>query len=437
MDALKSKETSDNAYLVFSILALILVVVGFAFTPSLGTIGKGLVQLIRHHSLSDSDYLQIGGFGPSFVNSGLLVFCVLIVYKMTNTEIEGNQIAAMFMVLGYSFYSKTLFNVWPHVIGTFLNAIVNKKPLNSVSALAWYSTAIAPITSVLSFATPVLNPGSPKAITVGISFGLLAGYLVGELADHVATLHKGAILFNGGYTAGIVGFLIFSIMKAIGLGHGPYTDGIYTSGQNVLISKVLFGLFLYLIIAGLLNKGLENYKELFTKTYKSGNFVKQFGLGASLVNMGVLGIVATIYVWLTPHGQLNGPVISGIWTVAGFAASGMTVLSILPVMLGVYVNSFITGGIAGLAERQSFAIAGAAKTSSRSMLVATMFGCGLSPLTAMYGPLVTFIAASLHVLIVPNTGVLHGWMSTYNNGFAIGLSTTFFMTILQKFSNKK
>ena len=444
MGEIESSKVTSNGMknLVLGGLAAMLVIIGFILTPSLSDMGSGLMAIMKHHGLLDSDLLVIGGsLGPAFVNSGLLGLCALLVYKLVNAEIEGPQMAAFFMVIGYSFYGKTLFNAWPLVIGVFLEAKVNKKSLTAAAPLAWYTTALGGIVSVLAFHTPVIGVGTPLSIAIAIGFGLLAGYLTGFLAGHIATLHKGMILYNAGFTVGIVGFIINSILKAIGLGHGAYTDGVYTSGMNTLFASILSIAFLYLIIVGLIeNKGLGNYKEMFMKKYKSGNFVTQFGFGTTLINMGVLGLITLAYV-LVVGGQLSGPSMIGLWTVVAFAAVGVTIPGFLPILFGIFAGALITGGMLGVTEGQAFMEAGLLRVASRPMLIAAGLSCGLSPITSEYGPVSGFMAGVLHVILVPNVSVLHGWMSTYNNGFSMGLMVIFFLPIFErigrKFGNKE
>ena len=435
----KNKYGDNFPYLVFMGLAFISIIMGFIFTPSLKEIGNGLLNIIKHHHMIDSELIIVSGnFGSAFVNAGLILLSMLLVYKLTKTKISGPEIAAIGQIFGYAFYAESLFNIWPLVIGVLIEGKVNKRDLSKVSYIAWFSTALAPFVSTLAMHTPVLGPGTPFAFTFAIVTGLVAGYLVGKFAGYIKTLHKGRLLFNIGFTTGVVGFFSYSVLKAWGLGHDPYTTGVYIEGMNAKIFGIFMIFNIYLLITGLIyNGGFGDYfKTLFkTKTY-GGDYVEMFGMGNSLINVGIVGTAALAYTLITPFGQLNGPVLGGVYTVAGFAASGMTLLSVLPIWIGIYFGSFLMGGIQGLLVGESFLASGMAKTSSRAMLVGAMHCCGMSPVAKRDGWKAATVAAMMHTVIVPNIGVLHGWMSSYNNGFSQGLILTLMYPIWHFFSKE-
>ena len=461
------KKTAENTkLLVFFGMAILTILIGFYYMPDVQELLAGWGRIIRHHALANSDYFAMAGdygaefmktvnasdkfiyitaqtkgvnFGSTFINSGILQLCVLATYKLTKTEIKGTEIAALFMVAGYSFYSKSIFNVWPLVIGVFLEAKVHGRAFNKVAATAWFSTAIAPMTSVLAFGTPVLGVGTTTSIITGIAFALVAGYICGLIAGYAKRLHQGYILFNMGFVAGIAGTFMFAIMSATGLGHGSYKNAIYLHNYNLQLGLTLAIFWAYLIICGfVINKGSENVGNLVFHKFKSGDFVSIHGFGTTLVNMGVMGAFGTIACMLKPIQNLNGAAISGIFTVAGFGASGMTVLSVLPIIIGITCGQFLTGSIPVLVKGGAMdaAIQGGMKYISEvNSLVALMFGLGLSPVTVSFGVPTAFIIGMVHSIIVLKTGALHGWMDTYNNGFAMGVSITFYLALFRRISH--
>jgi hypothetical protein len=352
------------------------------------------------------------------------------------------QIAAAMMVVGFAFYGKNPLNVWFPVIGVLLQTALSKKPLNSATAAAWFSTALSPIFSVLAFGTPVLGEGSPLALALGAVFGIFGGVLVGVLVGYLPSLHKGYVLYNAGFAAGISGMIVNAIQKAVAIGHDKYpyvevadaagTPLDYVSGANGTLSLALVLLFAYFIVVGLVLGGGKNYTKLLKLRSKGGNFVQEYGFNRSLVNMGVLGLVSTLYVFATVKGHLSGPVFGCIWTVAGFAAAGVSLRMHLPLMAGVYVTAFLTGGITGLVGGGEFLSAALSKVGSRGMLLAGIFSAGLSPIVGEFGSWAGVLVGVIHCVLVPNTGVLHGWMSLYNNGLSLSLIATFFYTVYSK-----
>lgn len=440
MKLAETRPISENTkLLVFAGLAVVLLGMGFILSPSPADLLAGYSKIVTHPSLIDFDGLkQAGHFGTAFFNSGLLLLVVMLSYKVTKTEIQGVQIAAAMMVLGFSFYGKNILNIWFPIIGVLLQTIVSKKPLSSSTALAWFSTALSPMFSVLAFGTELLGPGSFLAIGVGACFTIFAGFLVGIIAGYLPSIHKGFVLFNAGYAAGLVGILINSLIKALGLGHDRYPyvevatalkEGIeadYVSGSNVLLGTCLVILFAYLILAGLLLKGGSNFRKLAGSLSFGGNYVSEYGFASTLMNMGLLGLVTTGYVFLTVKGQLCGPVYACIWTAVGFAAAGVTLRSHLPIMAGVFLTALLTGGITGVLAGTPFLEAALTKAGSRGMLLAAIFSCGLSPVVGKFGILSGLLVGGVHSVLVPNLGILHGWMSLYNNGLSQGLISTLF-----------
>ncbi|MFW6016779.1 MAG: DUF1576 domain-containing protein [bacterium] len=75
----------------------------------------------------------------------------------------------------------------------------------------------------------------------------------------------------------------------------------------------------------------------------SGRLVDDFvvleGFGITFINMGLLGLVSTFYIIIV-NGQLNGPIIGGIFTVVAFGAFGKHIKNIFPVLIGVYSSYY-------------------------------------------------------------------------------------------------
>lgn len=453
--------SKHTGYGVFGVMAVLLLVMGFVLSGfSFSTLWEGYKVILTHPSLLDFDGLkQPGQFGSAFFNSGLLLFVVLGIYKLTKTELQGVQIAAAMMIVGFSFYGKNILNIWWPILGVFLHTVLSKKPLASATALAFFATALSPIFSVLAFGTADvfigqnagLQPYTVTAYLLGAVFGVLGGLLLSVIAGHLPSLHKGYVLYNAGFAAGLAGFVINSILKAAGLGHDVFRNGnadvapLYTGdsymtaadGANVQLGILLLIVFAFFIVAGALLGGTKQFGKLVWHKAKGGNFVDQFGLGSSLINMGVVGIVATAFVFLTVKGQLAGPVFGCIFTAAGFAANGVTVRMYLPTMAGVFFGVFLFAGISASLSGGNFFEAGLAHASSRSMLLAAIFSCGLAPIVGEFGILAGLFVGAVHGLLVGNVGVLHGWMSLYNNGLSLSLIATFLYPIYSRMGAKK
>ncbi len=134
------------------------------------------------------------------------------------------------------------------------------------------------------------------------------------------------------------------------------------------------------------------------------DFVHHDGYPIVMMNMGIIGAVATIYVLLV-GGELNGPTVGGILTVCGFGGFGKHLRNITPIILGVVLTSFWTVW----------------KLNDPAVLLAALFATGLAPVAGQFGWLWGIVAGSAHACVVLNVSFLHGGLNLYNNGFSAGL----------------
>lgn len=433
---------------VFIGLGLLSIILGFILTPNMANIAEGFRLQQAATGMLDLNTFMIvgeGNIGVPFINAGLLLIIVMLTYLFTGTTINGGTIAAAFMVFGFGFCGKTLWNVWPLFFGVILHALVNKKKISTVTGLAWFSAALSPLVSIISMYTRfdgTSTMGEAAQMTGGalglaIVLGLIAGYLVAVFAGFLPEKHNGLTLYNAGMAAGLTGFFIFSLMKTLGIAHaGPSHE--YPNIANGALIACVAVLLIYLLVAGLLITAKEQgfIDNIVTRLY-SGSAVEQFGFGASLVNMSVAGFVVVIYWWLTKTANAHGPLFACLFTVVGFASNGISARTMIPIMAGVYCTSIIVGGTQGALQGKPFLESAFNYVGTKNMLIAAVFGCGMAPVVYKHGALVGFLAGVMHSILVPNTGVLHGWMNLYNNGFCIGLVVTFFVPAVLALLNRK
>ena len=436
------KDVSQNTiYLVFIGFAAILISMAIFFSPSIEELFSGFFYVLTHPAIADFDGLaKPGNYGPAYLNSGLLLLSVLLVYKLTNTTISGLQIASAMLAMGFAFYGKDMLNVWWPVIGVFAHAIYQKKLLSDVTAMAFFSASIAPVFSMTAFGTTNLGYGSPMAILTGAGFGIFSGVLISAIAPHLVTLHKGYVLFNVGFAAGIVGIFMHALRQSLNIGHEqlPYDEWYYeayVTGSNFTLGATLAIMFAYFIIVGLLLGGGKGYIQIGWYRSKAGNYVEKFGFAPVLINMGVLGVVALSYVFFADilvEGHLGGPLFAAILTAVGFAANGVTARTHLSLMAGVFITGFLTGGISGIIAGDPFLLSAMTRVGTQNMLLAAIFICGMCPVPGEHGYKAGLLAGIAHAIIVPYTGAFHGWMSLYNNGLALSIVATFLYPLYAK-----
>jgi hypothetical protein len=247
----------------------------------------------------------------------------------------GAAVACLFLVLGFGLFGKNLLNIWFIVIGVVLYARFRREPFATHINTAFFGAALAPIFSEILFSTSLpLTTSLPLA--VGTS--LLIGFVLAPAAAQLFKAHQGFSLYNMGFTAGIVGILIVALYKSYGFVPNPVF--IWTTGNNLVLTSFLGVFFVAMIAAGFWfdRAALVGFRSVVSTSGQSPtDFVALAGFGPTLVNMGLTGTIAMVYI-LAVGGDLNGPVIGAILTIVGFAAFGKHPRNILPIMLGVYLG---------------------------------------------------------------------------------------------------
>ncbi len=430
VDPKRIKGNNRRGYAVFFGLILLSVGFGLSYTNSISEVAEGMTRLIKHHGLIPTDSFSVGGIGPAFVNAALVTLVGVIALLVTGSNMGSVQISALLMMYGYAFFGKSIFNVIPLLVGVLLYAAIVKAPLKNHAPMAGFATALGPVVSVLAFHTEVLGPGSPFAITVGVLFGLLCGLLVGKFAGYMKLLIRGNSMYVGGFTVGVVGVLINSLINSLGLGHGPYTEApVIDPSARRLLLVLMSVIFLYFLIVGFLpdRKGKESLSLLFTKEPKR-DYVKYHGLSVALMTVGWMGLLSMGYFILMPGSRMHGQIWAGIFTVAAFSVAGLTPRYLYPFVVGMLFATFFAGGMSALGQGDPFLTGGLYRISSVSTMMATYVGCGMSPLSEKYGPYHSILVGAIYSVVAPNLSGLQGWMNTYNNGFALGLVILLYFT---------
>lgn len=384
----------------FLCLSFALILFAFFFnTPA--QIWSGSLIILSSPANLLTDYFQLANIGAALVNVGLMTLLSLGLINRSGAALSGPVIAAVFTVAGFSLFGKNLYNSLPIILGVWLYARAARLPFRQFIAQGLFGTALSPLVSEFSF-----NAGLPliPGVMLGVMAGTLAGFMLVPLSMQCLRFHGGFNLYNTGFTAGLIGMIFMAVLR--GFGVEIDTVSILSSGHNPAFSAFLLGLSSALLLFGLAMNGwrLRGFWELLKLPgVLPTDFTAVSGIGPTLINMGLLCALATGYV-LALGGELNGPVIGGIFTVVGFGACGKHVRNAVPVMAGVFIVS-------------QFNIH---DTASTFALMAALFGTTLAPIAGRYGPAAGILAGALHVSLVSNISFLHAGMNLYNNGFSGG-----------------
>lgn len=388
------------------------------FVQPLPDIFRGIVTIIKEPDFLITDYMAIGGIGAAFMNAGLLtLICLFAVYKL-DMEVDGHTITSLCLMFGFSLFGKNLMNIWAILMGIFLYARYHKTSITRYLYIGFYGTSLSPIITQVLLITdlPML-----MRVALSILIGCIIGFVLPPLATHMHYAHQGYSLYNVGFSAGIIATIIVSIFRSFGI--ETKSRLIWSTGNNTLFAVLLLCLFFGFIVISLLTSEhpFAAYRRILRSYGISGtDYVKEEGLGPTLLNMGLNGIAVTALL-LVIGADLNGPTIGCIFTVLGFSATGKHLRNILPIMLGVLLSSFF----------QTWSI------TDPSVVLALLLSTTLAPIAGEFGVVAGMVAGFLHCSVAMNIGIVYGGMNLYNNGFAGGIVAAFIVPVLRSVLSRR
>lgn len=409
------EKTTFRLLLISNAGIILLGLVADGLTSSL----EGFWYLQQHAARLINDYTVIGGTGGALVNAGLMGMLALLLVKLAGVTISGPTVAATLTIVGFSLFGKTPINALPIVFGVWLASRVARKPFKSYILMAMFGTALGPLVSFL-----IIEAGLSGLPAFGLSIlaGTIAGFSLPPLAMAMLRMHEGFNLYNIGLTCGFFGLFAASILAAA---HRDIAIRVIWNDQPVLALILLVPMLsLLFIIWGAALDGRKIGKNLKRIMSMSGrlpsDFMESVSPGASLVNAGLLGLAYSIYL-LVVKADINGPVIGGLLTVMGFACFGKHPRNCWPVSAGVVIATLLFGK----------------SLTAPGPVLALLFSTTLAPLAGEFGPIIGVAAGFVHLVMVERSAAWHGGLDLYNNGFAGGLTATFFVAVIQWFRSLK
>lgn len=401
-------------FFCFATISLLFIISFILATPLELFYGMKVIILSRDALITD--YFALAGYGVAFFNCGIILSIVLILIIKLRASFTGLTLAAIFINAGFALFGKNPINILPILLGTYIYARVHDAKMNRYIYTALFGTCLSPLVTEVVYLLPFQQPIN---LILALLIGILIGFTLPTLAMHTASMHMGYNLFNVGFAAGILGFGIVSILEATGLESTPVL--IWQEGRPIWLVLGLYGYFIATFFYGLwVNQG--QLKPLFKILRHPGRAVADFilmdGLGATLMNMSVVGSVSLTYILLV-KGDLSGPVIGGILTVFGFGAFGVHVKNFVPCMLGVYLSTYL----------KIFT------PTMPSIQLAALFSAGIAPIAGQFGPIAGILAGMLHTSIVMCTSDMYSGLNLYNNGFSAGFVAIIMVPLLESFKN--
>lgn len=419
MDNTKLKEVElkeHHKYRTMYIYSILMILAGVLMNPFQETI-EGILRIALSPSMLITDYLALGGIGASLVNSGILMVLAIAVGQRSNAMMNGPLIAAVFTIGGFALFGKNIYNVISIVFGVYLHSRIQKEHFAKYIIIAFFGTALAPVVSQVSFG---MDLGPFLGVVLGTVAGISIGLILPPLASSFINFHQGFNLYNIGFTAGVLGMVFMSLFRITGYNHQLVSNIYMETDLPLTLFLILY--FVSMVAFGLIssNGSLRDYSKLMKYHGRLvTDFVALKGFSLTMINMGILGLICTVFVLLF-KAPMNGPVIGGIFTVVGFGSFGKHPKNVLPIMAGVVIGSLLTG--------VSLATTGAMLTA--------LFATTLAPVAGYYGSAAGILAGFLHMSLVTNLGYLHGGMNLYNNGFSGGFIAAVLVPVFQAYKKE-
>lgn len=412
LEKIKGKE------LFFFCIATVVLLLIMAFcTGTPMEILEGEVTIILSRDALITDYFELAGYGAAFFNAALvLALGILLIWK-EKIPFTGLSVAVLFINVGFALFGKNPINVLPIIVGTFIYAKVHRAPMSRYIYTALFGSCLAPMVTEMGYLLPFSGRIN---FLCSIAVGIFVGFVLPPLSMHTASMHMGYNLFNVGFSAGLLAFVMVCVMQSFGLKSNAVF--IWKAGRPVWMICALYGYFLLAMLYGLwINQGqVKGILKLMRHPGRAvADFVLMDGAGTTLINMGIVGSICLSYI-LIIKGDLSGPVVGAILTAFGFAAFGVHAKNYLPVLLGfawsTYVNNLLL--------------------YDASMQMGAIFAVGLAPIAGQFGIIPGMLAGALHGAVVVCTSSLYGGLNLYNNGFSTGLVAIVLVPILESFMQR-
>lgn len=388
-----------NLYTAGIAFSLALILMGFLLDDPRNIL-PGMYTILTSQDVLITDYIALAGPGAAFVNSALVTLSTLLLKWLVNEPTNGSDILDLGLMSGFALFGKNILNIWPIILGTWLFSRLKHEPFGKFVSVALLATSLSPL---VSFAG--LNGGWNSPV-LGLVVGILVGFVVVPLSNYTYRIQNGMNLYNMGFACGLLAMVIVPLIQAFG--HSPEKASYWATGYDLPLGIALAVLCLFLIGSGLITgkkEALTQYAALLRTSGRSpSDYLRMFIPGATMINMGVNGLVSTAFI-LATGGDLNGPTVGCILTVIGFSAFGKHVRNILPIMLGVLLGSMV----------MHFSI------NDPAVQMAALLCTTLAPIAGCFGWPFGLLAGFLHSALVLKAGSVAEGINLYNNGFTGGL----------------
>lgn len=410
---MKAKWTQWSDPYKVSLLAFVVFIV-FAFavdTPA--DIWAGFLNILTSRSLLNTDYIVVGGLGATFLNAGLTGGLAVLIMKGAKAKPNGANIMAVWLTTAFAFFGKNLLNGLPIHFGVFLYSRYQKEPFANYALNAVLSSTLSPVVSELIFLD---WRGQPVDALIGIGVGTAVGFIMPVITSAVTKIHGGYLLYNVGFSGGIVAVLTMAVLSNSGVNISRPT--LWSQGHNPVLGIFLSCFMVAWMLLSFLCPGprhaLRDFKSILGH---SGRLVTDYYLlyqDSVYFNMGLCGLLGIVFT-LCLGAEINGATMAGIFAMFGFGAFGKHVKNCFPLMAGASIAALFNPP----------------PPTEPGNIMAILFCTGLAPIAGQYGWVWGLIAGYLHLALFNHVGWITGGLNLYNNGFTAAFVTIMLLPLIR------
>ena len=175
-------------------------IICFALCIALGLLlggGKGYLKLLTDagHKV---DFAAKHGIGPTVINFGVYGLFILAYYNIIGATFTAATFGVVWCMLAFCAAGATPLNVLPILIGYFIGSRFGVTAINAQAIVvgACFASGLAPVSG-----------------KYGPIAGIIAGIMHYCLVTSVPAIHGGFNLYNGGFTSGLVAFVLVPILE--------------------------------------------------------------------------------------------------------------------------------------------------------------------------------------------------------------------------------
>jgi len=158
---------------------------------------KGYGKLVMDNG-HKADFVGKYGIGPAMINFGVYGLFILAYYNLIGAKFTGPTFGVVWCMLAFCCGGSTPVNVLPIMIGYVLASLVGVNAINAQAIVVGlcFASGLAPVTG-----------------KYGPIAGIIAGIMHYCMVTSVPAIHGGFNLYNGGFTSGIIAFVLVPVLE--------------------------------------------------------------------------------------------------------------------------------------------------------------------------------------------------------------------------------